>query len=153
LSFFSFLCLFSGNIIERHQYGSVHCSCILQDGSCDFLYVEALFCLKRQSFILSCILGLGTVNRRDISGSWVMWLIWSLVFNQAWKCHMFCFCNPISKKFQSKLSLPISYELISAQEGVLEMISMFLSNIFDCKIIHHGGNVIGLVLCSHELVG
>jgi hypothetical protein len=52
LSFLSGFGLFRGNVIEWHQDVWVHCSCVIQDGSCDFLYVQTLFCREGKSVIL-----------------------------------------------------------------------------------------------------
>jgi hypothetical protein len=50
-------------------------TCIVQDGSCDFLYVETLICRERRCLILRCILGFGAVNRHDVSGRCVLWVL------------------------------------------------------------------------------
>jgi hypothetical protein len=79
LCFVSVFCLRSGNIIEWHDDSWFHCSCILQDGSCDFLYVEKLFCRERRCFFLCCILSFGTIYRHDVYGRCVLWMLWRVM--------------------------------------------------------------------------
>jgi hypothetical protein len=76
LCFISGFCFLSGNIIEWHNDSWVHLSCIVQDGSCDFLYFKTLFCHEWRCFILCCILSFCTVYRQDVSGRCVFWMLW-----------------------------------------------------------------------------
>jgi hypothetical protein len=81
--FFSGFSLLSGNIIEWHEDTWVHFFCIVQDGSCDFLYVDKLFFSERRCFILFCVLSVGAIDRHDISGRCVLWMLWSIMLELA----------------------------------------------------------------------
>jgi hypothetical protein len=76
---------------------------------------------------LCCILGFGAINRRDISGRCVLWLLWSVMLklseyidyvtrNGNVTCSVFVI--PLQRHARVYFSLPISCELIAAQEGV-----------------------------------
>jgi hypothetical protein len=91
-----------------------------------FLNVEALFCCERRGFILRCILDFGAVNRRDISGRCVLWIIWSVMLKLAedigyvtrhGNVTFSVFVIPFKRHARVYFSFPISFELIVAQEG------------------------------------
>jgi hypothetical protein len=56
---------------------------VVQNGSCDFLDCETLLCCERGCVILRGILGLGAVDRRDVPGRGMLWMLGGVMLELA----------------------------------------------------------------------
>ncbi len=135
-----------GNVRKRHQYGRVDSMCIVKEATNDLLDAFFTSVVEEGTFIGRCGCLIVFSISDGIGGEWTMlWFVrrWMSITSQLFhdilwhgKINVVFIIIPLEVDATIEITgLVFNNAICFFSEGAVKMLNMFLSNVFDSKVI------------------